>query len=169
MSHFYDKYHQQYYEQFLDLDRTYPNDYERKALFYLLSLLPDTRTHINNLYDFEDHSIKVDGLNHAFQTGGSTALTLFAFNLYNGYEMREPLEVSESDLYIIVQKYNPDYKDYDYTYSDQNDKRLMFNHKMYTNIMKPANMLMLFSRIDKEFIPFIHKAIDIRFNIIKEL
>lgn len=55
------------------------------SLAYLLTLDRVTRTHINDLFDFEDDSIKADGFNWSWQTGTSRKVTRLAFNLWNGY------------------------------------------------------------------------------------
>lgn len=57
----------------------------RKALFYLLGLLPETRANIADLYDFEEAAIVPEGLQQGWQTGTSGQICRLAFNLYNGY------------------------------------------------------------------------------------
>lgn len=54
-------------------------------LAYLFSLNSDCYKHINDLFDFEDDSIKIDGLNKAWQTSTSLQTVRLAFNLWNGY------------------------------------------------------------------------------------
>ena len=66
--------------------RVTPYDKERQAFFYLLSMLSETRNHIDDLYDFNSRSIKIEGLNKGWQTGTSTRITKLAFNLFNGYD-----------------------------------------------------------------------------------
>ena len=61
------------------------DDPEREALAYLLTLNEDCRKHINDLYDFEEKKILVEGLDKAWQTHTSLKTARMAFNLYNGY------------------------------------------------------------------------------------
>lgn len=61
------------------------SDPERVALAYLLALNTDCRNHINDLYDFEERIILVEGLEKAWQTHTSLKTARLAFNLYNGY------------------------------------------------------------------------------------
>lgn len=89
---FMDKDHEQYYNKFLKLDNAYIGDNERKALFYLLSFNEETRNHINDIYDFQKHQIKFEGLEQGWQTSGSFAVTKLAFNLYNGFNGEYSLE-----------------------------------------------------------------------------
>ena len=61
------------------------NDWYRQALLYTLGILPDTRRHINDIYDFEERIIKINALKKEWQTSGSMRVTRMAFNLYNGF------------------------------------------------------------------------------------
>jgi hypothetical protein len=56
--HFRSETHKQKYETNLKRDKTRPDDYERQAMFFILSLEPFS-TRIDDLYDFEDHSIRL--------------------------------------------------------------------------------------------------------------
>lgn len=83
-------------------------DVYRKSLFYCLGIDPNIRAHIERLYDFEDESIKLEGINEAWQTGGSTAVTRLAFNLYSGstpttylYEESEEDRLQECSQYAV--------------------------------------------------------------------
>ncbi|MBG9795488.1 hypothetical protein ABD76_24735 [Paenibacillus dendritiformis] len=76
--------HEQFYEG--NVIRTHrQHDPYRKALFYLLGLTEDTRRNINDLYNFKEDSIRLEGLNEGWQTGTTSRLTRLAFNLYTGY------------------------------------------------------------------------------------
>lgn len=55
------------------------------ALSYLLSLDTMCREHVEDVFDFQQDGIKVDGLNRGWQTGTSMRTTRLAFNLWNGY------------------------------------------------------------------------------------
>jgi len=61
------------------------DDVYYRALFYLLGLSRETMEHVEQLFDFEDRSIKPEGLYAGWQTGQSLRLTLLAFNLWNGW------------------------------------------------------------------------------------
>jgi len=80
---FMDEDHQAFYERILSAHK---NDGYHRGLFYLLSLLPDTRRHINDLYDSRNDEIRFSGLHKGWQTGGSIRVSRLAFNLFNGYD-----------------------------------------------------------------------------------
>lgn len=82
---FKDEQHKKSYEEFKLRACISEYDKERQSLFYLLSILDDTRKHINDLYDFKENWIKHEGLSASWQTGGTTKITKLAFNLYNGW------------------------------------------------------------------------------------
>lgn len=48
------------FNDLLERDQTSPGDYERKALFYILSGNKDLYQKVNGIYDFENHWIKSD-------------------------------------------------------------------------------------------------------------
>ncbi|WP_025845213.1 DUF6075 family protein [Paenibacillus ehimensis] len=76
--------HHQFYEGNIRMTRSQQDPY-RQALFYLLGLTSQTRRHIRDLYDFEESSIRLEGLQQGWQTSSTVKLTRLAFNLYNGY------------------------------------------------------------------------------------
>ena len=80
---FTDKDHRDFYELMLS---EHKNDGYHRSLFYLLGMLPDTRQHLNDLYNNRDDEIRFGGLHKAWQTGGSIRVTRLAFNLFNGYD-----------------------------------------------------------------------------------
>lgn len=55
------------------------------AFFYTAGICEETREHITDLFDFEEHLIKPEGLRKGWQTGGSVRVTRLAFNLWNGW------------------------------------------------------------------------------------
>lgn len=61
------------------------SDVYRRAFFYLMGVLPETRTHISELW--EDNGIRLEGLQNpgAWQTSSTMKICRLAFNLYNGY------------------------------------------------------------------------------------
>lgn len=91
--------HQLYYEKFMSKAKVKTSDKERQSLFYLLSLLSDTRNNINDLYDFENNWINPEGLCRGWQTGGSIRTTKLAFNLYNGWDGNEDEDYSPLNLF----------------------------------------------------------------------
>lgn len=81
---FKDKQHEAFYKHNIEKTGSHKDPY-RKALFYTLGLMEETRNNIDTLYDYKERGIKFEGLNMAWQTGTSKRLTRLAFNLYNGY------------------------------------------------------------------------------------
>ena len=79
-----DKEHRECYERLFGGSGCVNDGYHR-GLFYLLSLLPDTRQHIKDLYDDKKDEIRIGGLDKAWQTGGSIGVTRLAFNLFSGF------------------------------------------------------------------------------------
>ena len=82
---FKDDRHENAFYQILDRIQLSYSDPERTALAYLLALNEDCRSHINDLYDFEERVILPEGLDQDWQTHTSLKTTRLAFNLYNGY------------------------------------------------------------------------------------
>ena len=82
---FRDGIHKHNYYVYLQADRVREDDFERKALFYLLALTEETRKNIHQLYDFENHFIDFKGMQQSWQTSGSKIICKLAFNLYNSY------------------------------------------------------------------------------------
>lgn len=60
-------------------------DTYRKAFFYTVGILPQTRACIDSLYDFQDNCPKLDGFSGAWQTSGTIKMCRLALNLYNGF------------------------------------------------------------------------------------
>lgn len=104
-SSFYDDTHRSTYDLYLSCSQTSPQDVERVALFYLLALNPATREHIEELYDFKDNSILLNGYAAGWQTSSSRAITYLAFNLFNGFSIHhvegEAEEGSPSHLSML--------------------------------------------------------------------
>ncbi len=75
------------------LEKTGIYDCYHRALFYAVGIATDSRNHVDDLFDFADDSIRPDGLEKSWQTGGTMKLTRLAFNLWNGFteEDRERL------------------------------------------------------------------------------
>lgn len=60
-------------------------DSYHRAFFYCIGISDTARVNVRQLFDFETHQIKPEGLHEAWQTGGTMRLTRLAFNLWNGY------------------------------------------------------------------------------------
>ena len=84
---FLDPAHQAFYEQAVVTEQA-ENDPSRKALFYCLGLTPETREHINDLYNSTRHIIKDVGLRARWQTKETRKVCNLAYNLYNGFHGR---------------------------------------------------------------------------------
>ena len=82
---FKDKKHEEGFKKFMTMAQVQTGDSDRISLFYALALFDETRNHINDLYDFKENTIKLNGLNQVWQTYGTTKVTKLAFNLFNGY------------------------------------------------------------------------------------
>lgn len=93
--------HKKSYEEFKARASISESDKERKSLFYLLALLSDTRNNINDLYNFKENWIKVEGINKCWQTGGTTKITKLAFNLYNGWRGEDGDDYSPLHLFSV--------------------------------------------------------------------
>lgn len=69
-------------------DKTFNDDVERMALFFILSGNNDIWAKgVNSFYDFNNHSIKLS-LGKMHLSSSSKVLINLAFNLYNGYKPR---------------------------------------------------------------------------------
>ncbi len=69
-------------------DKSNPKDMERLAMFYILAGNSDLYSKVNQIYDFDEHLIKLECLtNRSVDLCSSArALVELGFNLYNGYE-----------------------------------------------------------------------------------
>ena len=107
---FKDVQHEEFFNVFIKKAKVQDWDKERTSLFYTLALFAETRNHINDLYDFDENYIKIEGLNKGWQTGGTTKATKLAFNLYNNFrgEDRESEDYSPLELFSI----STDYRNY---------------------------------------------------------
>lgn len=78
--------HKVQFQKLLEEDKTYPDDTERVALFYIISGNSDLYKKRSFIYDFKNHGIK-----QCLQTkevdfsSGMKSLIRLGFNLYNGY------------------------------------------------------------------------------------
>lgn len=79
---FKDDIHQERYEQILA--RMNNDDPYHKAAAYLIALNDDIFRHAEDVFDFEDDSIRHEGLRCGWQTGTSSRTTRLIFSLWNG-------------------------------------------------------------------------------------
>ena len=68
------------------LNRCKAMDSYHRALIYTLTAVPALRNNIDGCFDFEKDEIKLESLAAGWQTTGTTKLTRFAYNLWNGYD-----------------------------------------------------------------------------------
>jgi len=71
------------YKVLTDRDNMHDGDVERKALFHVLAGNSDLYNHVDDIYNFEDHTIKLTCLNKAWLTSSTRGLIKLAFNLFN--------------------------------------------------------------------------------------
>lgn len=75
--------HERFYQQCLV--RCGCGDPYHKAFFYTMGISDETRKHVEDVFDFQEDVIRLEGLNKGWQTSGSSCLTRLAFNLWNGW------------------------------------------------------------------------------------
>lgn len=61
-----------------------------RPLLYLCGLTVETRSHFDEIFDWEDWSIRPESLSAGWQTGTSLRITRLAFNLWNGRGSDDP-------------------------------------------------------------------------------
>jgi len=84
--------HEDRFFDLLERDGTAETDIERRALFYIFAH-EQIYSKVNSLYDFEDHSIKIEGLESSDFSHGVHMMIELAFNLYNGFECESPVDI----------------------------------------------------------------------------
>ncbi len=84
--------HQCFYESMLNKVACY--DVYHQAFFYCMGVCEVTRKHIDELFDFDEGSIRIENIDKPFQTGTSYKVTRIAYNLWNGF-----IEEEKSDYY----------------------------------------------------------------------
>lgn len=107
---FYNKEHKERYEDVLS--RMTSTDNYHTSVAYLMSLDDNCYKHINDLFDFEDDSIKADGLNKAWNTSTTLKVIRLAFNLWNGYCYDDNDEVDSN--FCVDNIFNCSYAEYFY-------------------------------------------------------
>lgn len=98
--------HRDLYEQWIQQTHT-KGDVEYSAMFYLLAMDEITRKHINDIFDFEEHSIKPRGLFSApWQTQMTRSTIRLAFNLFN-YGICSDRDENGEDIPDTADRYTP--------------------------------------------------------------
>ena len=75
--HFNGSEHEQFFNKYES------EDVYRNCLWYLIGVSDITRSHVDDIYDFEEHSIKPEVLNAGWLTSSTSALIRLAFDLYH--------------------------------------------------------------------------------------
>ncbi len=91
-----DERHAERWAGLVEADQTNAGDSERMCLFYLLSGADGLYQNRHAIYDFQNHSIRLEVLNGEKRlSSGHQALIRLGFNLYNGYcgKGTSPLEL----------------------------------------------------------------------------
>lgn len=138
---FYDDLHQKTFTHAIMRAHISTTDRERLSLFYLLTLLPTTREHLDDLYDFANNGINFDSIHGAWQTGSTTKLTYLAFNLYNGFAVPHERNLYE-DFHVTAYGV---------------DSVTTYDH---------YSVLDIFAALDSDKLAYIFEAIQIRLGII---
>lgn len=79
-------------------------DTERTSLFYVLTLMDETRKRLSLFYDDADGCIRVEVLDKPFQTSGTLAMTRLAFSLYNDFSDDTHKTASVLDIFCSVDR-----------------------------------------------------------------
>lgn len=90
-------------------DKSNPKDMERLAMFYILAGNSDLYSKVNQIYDFDEHLIKLECLadRSVDLCSSARALVKLGFNLYNSYEDKNftPMDILsnlDSDNYSLA-------------------------------------------------------------------
>ena len=93
------------------LNRCKAMDSYHRALIYTLTAVPALRNNIESCFGFERDEIKPESLAAGWQTTGTTKLTRFAYNLWNGYDDKSctPYELFDCSFapYMEVPFFDP--------------------------------------------------------------
>lgn len=79
---FRDEEHERFYYE--SLRKSNCTDAYHRAVFYMLGISWETRSHANELFDYSNDSIKPTGLIASWQTSSTIRISRLAFNLWNG-------------------------------------------------------------------------------------
>lgn len=90
--------HQEFF--FSMMENARKKDSYHRAFFYLMGISSETRTNIHQMFDFDEDSIKPDGIHAGWQTGSTTRLCHLALNLWNGYyDPEQSQQYTPDDLF----------------------------------------------------------------------
>lgn len=108
--------HKEFFEKYLQQCRS--KDTYHASLIYCLGIDSDTRSHVNDIYDFKTGLVKTECLNDGWQTSGSQKIIRMAYNLYNNgtpsvfdYENTEE-QLAECGRYTVEELFCCDYAPY---------------------------------------------------------
>ena len=82
---FKDDKHEKFFEDCIKDANVNNGDTYRRAFFYIMGILPDTRAHIKRIWDFKNNCPQPGALYDPWQTSGTIKMCRLAFNLYNGH------------------------------------------------------------------------------------
>jgi len=109
---FRDHEHRLYYQHMFNASNCVNDGYHR-GLFYMLSLLSETRRNISELYDYERDAIRPGGLVQPWHTAGSARVTRLAFNLFNGFNgFNGERQIEPESLYTPDKLFEPSLCEY---------------------------------------------------------
>lgn len=92
------------HDKFLELvakDNMRSEDKERAALFHIIAGNNELFNHVDDLYNFKDHAIKLNCFRKPWLTSGTRGLVKLAFNLYNGSQ-----KASTYDSFVYLDRKN---------------------------------------------------------------
>lgn len=115
---FIDKEHEKFWDKQLEkMKELGKTDVYYKSLVYTLGICESTREHFSDIFDLKDGSIKINGLNSAWQTGTSEKVTRMAFSLWNkcNFDSENDMEKNQlSSYYNISEIFSCSYAPYFY-------------------------------------------------------
>ena len=93
-------------EQLIEKDKMHRKDTERESLFFLIAGNDELWKLQDQIYDFEDHSIKPEVLESGICTSSKTLIRV-GFNLYNSYPTESILDcfyaLDDDNFELVIQ------------------------------------------------------------------
>jgi len=83
--------HQNRYERYIAKDKTSEKDIERLTLFFIISGNERLSSHVEEIYDFNDHFIKLNIFDSVGFSSSEKGLLELALNLYNNYSNNDSM------------------------------------------------------------------------------
>jgi len=99
--------HQKFYEACMNKSKN--QDSYHKALFYTLGINEESRKHIDEIFDFENDSIKISCLKKEWVTSSSKRAIYLAFNLYTDGFPTIYEDTNKNDIYSEALEYSVSY------------------------------------------------------------